>query len=91
MGEQPTTNKHINSNGANNLQIIVINSQYRRGESHASVCGSRSHTLIPTGARSRPTAIDFDSFFTVRPQLIELWQCEGPNREKSQDNERIVD
>uniref|UniRef100_K4C9H5 Uncharacterized protein n=1 Tax=Solanum lycopersicum TaxID=4081 RepID=K4C9H5_SOLLC len=25
-----------------------------KGESHASVCGSRSHTLIPTGARSRP-------------------------------------
>lgn len=28
-----------------------------KGESHASVCGSRSHTLIPTGARSRPAAI----------------------------------
>ncbi|KAG5568282.1 hypothetical protein H5410_064703 [Solanum commersonii] len=28
-----------------------------RGESHASVCGSRSHTLIPTGARSRPAAL----------------------------------
>ena len=28
-----------------------------KGESHASVCGSRSHTLIPTGARSRPAAL----------------------------------
>lgn len=27
------------------------------GESHALVCGSRSHTLIPTGARSRPAAL----------------------------------
>ena len=27
------------------------------GESHASVCGSRSHALIPTGARSRPAAL----------------------------------
>jgi hypothetical protein len=28
-----------------------------KGESHASVCGSRSHALIPTGARSRPAAL----------------------------------
>nr|GEX29956.1 Gag-Pol polyprotein [Tanacetum cinerariifolium] len=28
-----------------------------KGESHASVCGSWSHTLIPTGSRSRPTAL----------------------------------
>ena len=28
-----------------------------KGESHASVCGSQSHTLIPTGARSRPAAL----------------------------------
>lgn len=28
-----------------------------KGESHALVCGSRSHTLIPTGARSRPAAL----------------------------------
>jgi hypothetical protein len=26
-----------------------------KGESHASVCGSQSHALIPTSARSRPT------------------------------------
>lgn len=28
-----------------------------KGESHASVCGSRSHALIPTGAHSRPAAL----------------------------------
>nr|GFB25611.1 hypothetical protein [Tanacetum cinerariifolium] len=28
-----------------------------KGESHASVCGLRSYTLIPTCARSRPTAL----------------------------------
>ena len=28
-----------------------------KGESHASVCGPRSHALIPTGAHSRPAAL----------------------------------
>ncbi|KAA0050837.1 hypothetical protein E6C27_scaffold404G001030 [Cucumis melo var. makuwa] len=28
-----------------------------KGQSHALVCGSQSHTLIPTSARSRPTAL----------------------------------
>lgn len=36
--------------------VSPLHSQVK-GESHASVCGSRSHALIPTGARSRPAAL----------------------------------
>ena len=36
--------------------VSLFHSQVK-GESHALVCGSRSHTLIPTGARSRPAAL----------------------------------
>ena len=36
--------------------LSLFHSQVK-GESHALVCGSRSHTLIPTGACSRPAAL----------------------------------
>ena len=36
--------------------VSLLHSQVK-GESHALVCGSRSHALIPTGARSRPAAL----------------------------------
>ncbi len=36
--------------------VSPLHSQVK-GESHASVCGSRSHALIPTGARSTPAAL----------------------------------
>lgn len=36
--------------------VSLLHSQVK-GESHASVCGSRSHALIPTGAHSRPAAL----------------------------------
>ncbi|KAA0047301.1 hypothetical protein E6C27_scaffold908G001010 [Cucumis melo var. makuwa] len=44
-----------------NLGLVIcylspLHSQVK-GLSHALVCGWRSHTLIPTGARSRPTTL----------------------------------
>jgi hypothetical protein len=37
--------------------VSPLHSQQVKGESHASVCGSRSHALIPTGALRRPAAL----------------------------------